>query len=239
MLTKEDVKLLTAEFPEDKLGVKVQSVSKNKDKAMLILYLQHTDVADRLDSVDPTWSFTVLTEGFKEIPGWGEALEKIYFVTARVTLGGVSRENVGEGSEPKGAYSDALKRCAMLFGIGRFLYDGEVVWANYNPEKDRYKEWTIEEYRSLCRRKPTVKTEPKAPIPKPTEGLFKEANTTPGPAERERLTALANAKNWTPKEVVNVMMVKYKKDKVDQLTWDEYRDVSHVVGNRTYLDYMG
>jgi hypothetical protein len=140
-LTKDQVTILTRRFDDATLGVKVQSFSKDKTRASLVLYLQHTDVAARLDEVDPSWEFKVLNE-------WPHG-DSYYYVKASLTLCGVTRENIGEGNEPKGAYSDALKRCAMLFGIGRHLYDSEVVWVLYNESKDRYKVWTIEEYNRL------------------------------------------------------------------------------------------
>ncbi len=148
MITKEQVLILTKPFDEKTLGVKVQSFSKDKTKATLVLYLQHTDVAARLDEATPNWEFKVLNE-------WAYNPDQdtyVYYVKASLCLDGTTRENIGEGNEPKGAYSDALKRCAMLFGVGRNLYDSEVVWIPYNADKDRYKTWTIEEYRSKCKK---------------------------------------------------------------------------------------
>ena len=68
-----------------------------------------------------------------------ERLGDSVYVRIRMTLKGVSRENVGEGGDPKAAYSDALKRAAMLFGVGRYLYDSPTVWADYNESRDRFR----------------------------------------------------------------------------------------------------
>lgn len=143
-ITAEDVKLLTAPFAKDKVSVKVQSFNKERTKAMLVLYLQHTDVMDRLDAVDPSWNCTVLEE---------RPVGDTVYVRTRMTLKGVSRENVGEGNDPKGAYSDALKRCAMLFGVGRYLYDTNTPWVAYSESQDKYKSWTVEHFEAAQRAK--------------------------------------------------------------------------------------
>jgi hypothetical protein len=115
----------------------VQTFNRERTRAMLVLYLQHTDVQDRLDEVDPAWTMEVTQET--------RAADTVY-VRSRLTVKGVARENVGEGGDPKAAYSDSLKRSAMLFGIGRYLYDPPTVWTEYNDERDRFRQWTVEDY---------------------------------------------------------------------------------------------
>ena len=141
MLTAEHLKTLARPFPDDKLGVKIQSVSKNKDKAMLVLYLQHTDVMDRLEEVDPGWSAKTLERWIITDQGIST-----HYCRTELTILGVTRENVGDGNEPKGAHSDSIKRAAMTFGVGRYLYDSELVWVDYNESTDKYKQWTVQEY---------------------------------------------------------------------------------------------
>jgi len=155
-LNNDDVTKLSAKFDEQTLGVKVQSLSRSKDKAMLVCYLQHTDVASRLDSVDPAWSAIITDERMV-----GETAT----VRMRITLKGVLRENIGEGSDPKSAVSDALKRTAMLFGVGRYLYDSETVWVPYNEAQDKYRQFTIEDYKRALR--PVPAATPQASLPKP------------------------------------------------------------------------
>lgn len=142
MLTNDDIKILGAKFDEKTISIKIQSLNKAKDKAMLVLYLQHTDVYSRLEMVDPAWSCETVDLD-KSTNDHGT----IFFCRMRMTVKGVSRENVGDGNDPKSAYSDALKRCAMLFGVGRYLYDTETVWVPYNEANDRYKIWTMADYR--------------------------------------------------------------------------------------------
>lgn len=142
MTKSEQQKLLCAPFKDDVVGVKVQSLSKDKTKALLVLYLQHTDVADRLDLVDPNWEFAV--SEIKTESGVDRNGNPFSYKSCKGTLSvlQVARENYGEGETPKEAASDCLKRCAMLFGVGRYLYDQEMAWVPYNEAQDKYKHWT-------------------------------------------------------------------------------------------------
>lgn len=141
-LTLEDLKILQAPFDEKTLGIKVQALSKNKDRAMLVCYLQHTDVAARLDAVDPCWSARITSEGRD-----GENC----VVRMQLSLKGVVREGIGDGQDAKSAASDALKRTAMLFGVGRYLYDADTPWVAYNDATDRFKVWAYAEYKAALR----------------------------------------------------------------------------------------
>lgn len=146
MLEDLDIKTLEAPFPADVIGIKVQSFTKDRTKAMLVAYLQHTDVYRRLEEVDPSWasSCTQLEQVInKEVPA---GKDSFFLAKVAITLKGITRENVGEGDEPKGALSDALKRAAMLFGVGRYLYDSETVWVPYNEATDKYKVWSLSDY---------------------------------------------------------------------------------------------
>lgn len=154
-ITQADLDRLKAPFPNERLHVKIQSLSRDKTQAMLVVYLQHTDVQNRLDEVDPQWEFGLLEH--QVLPG-------LIAIHAELRVKGVQRTNVGEGEDPKSAYSDALKRCAMLFGVGRFLYDEGRVWIPYNDSKDRYRVFTYEDYEKARDLHPR---EPAAPPTKP------------------------------------------------------------------------
>lgn len=109
-------------------------------------YIREGDICNRIEDVDPAWSFEVLSMERRE------TVAGITIVcTARLTICGVSRDGVGmasvtisqkkdyktkqpiEGTEfeaneaEKSAATDALKRAARLFGIGRYLLNAENV----------------------------------------------------------------------------------------------------------------
>jgi hypothetical protein len=204
-LTSEDLRTLKAAFPKDRLGVKVQSLNKDRTRALLVLYLQHTDVQDRLEEVDPAWTCEVISED--------RAGDTVY-VRSRMTLKGVSRENVGEGGDPKAAYSDALKRCAMLFGVGRYLYDSTTVWADYDESRDRFKQWSVDDYEEAQKRfegKSARKATAKPLGPSKKEPLPPPAVTPAGLTTAATAASGGRAPKARPREELNrVLMNLYR-----------------------------
>ena len=119
--------LLKAPFAVDKLSWRIgnktnwDSVNKrprdpNKPvKANMLVYIDARDVQDRLDEVCGVhWS-----NDFKEVNGR---------VVCNLTLWDVTRSD-GAGDTDfeaeKGGLSDAFKRAAVMFGIGRYLYNAK------------------------------------------------------------------------------------------------------------------
>ena len=94
---------------------------KNKQGQVVaqVDYVGWSQVADRLDEAAPGWSFTIRQIGDDWC--WGT-----------LTIEGRAFDNIGYAEnadmewkkEPlKDAVSDALKRCAALAGVARYLYD--------------------------------------------------------------------------------------------------------------------
>lgn len=127
---------LLAPFPADVVSWKPQSVKGNR--ALATAYIDARDVMDRLDSVVGIGGWT---DSYKLLPDGNVAC------TLAVTVGGewVSKEDVGGpsdqpdgGDRMKSAYSDALKRAAVKFGVGRFLYSLPSQWCDYDPVKKTF-----------------------------------------------------------------------------------------------------
>lgn len=191
MLTKDEIEILSQEFNDDKIGVKVNSLSKNKDKALLVLYLQHTDVADRLDMIDPSWEFKINETINRDVmDNQGKIVRTVIVCRGVLTLKGAHRENYGEGDDHKSAASDCFKRCAMLFGVGRYLYDQDKQWVPYNPEKDKFRVWTIKDYLAGWNgQAPKQQSKPKQDTPAP-KNPPQQNNQTPSdvcPSCRNRM----------------------------------------------------
>src|SRR5919202_1173611 len=86
-------------------------------------------------------------------------------VRCRLTAFGVTREDVGEGEDPKAAFSDAIKRAAVHFGVGRALYAMRAPWLRAGEAggelrrnrrgrlvlDERTEEWCRERYRAGSR----------------------------------------------------------------------------------------
>lgn len=130
---------LSKPFPSDRVSWKPQITTKtvNGQKQMIMrdgvrvagcmAYIDARDVMNRLDEVvGGNWSdyYSVISDKNVE---------------CTLTVFGVSRTDVGQivGAEGtadpmKTIYSDAFKRAAVKFGIGRYLYEEEIQWLPYD-----------------------------------------------------------------------------------------------------------
>lgn len=125
-------KRLAAPFPADRVSWRVGSVSRDKKKAMALAYIDARDVMERLDDVmgPANWQRryshaekkTICEIGIR-IPETGEWIWKA--------------DGAGDSDieAEKGAISDAFKRAAVNFGIGRYLYDLDSPWVTINEYK--------------------------------------------------------------------------------------------------------
>jgi hypothetical protein len=137
-----DFKALAEELPKQAIHWRAQTVTKNGDKALALAYLDARDVMDRLDQVCGP-------------DGW----QNEYVETAKGRI--ICRIGIRSGDEwiwkgdgagdtdvegEKGGISDALKRAAVHWGIGRYLYRLDAVWCpceTYQRNgKSVWKRWT-------------------------------------------------------------------------------------------------
>jgi len=129
----EQIQALAAQFDAGEMKWKPQTVNGNR--ALVICYVDARVIMDRLDDV-------VGVDGWQDryvcLPD-GAVVCKL-----RVKLGGrwITKEDVGgqseqpdEGDRRKAAFSDALKRAAVKFGIGRYIYRLKPQWMDYDPQK--------------------------------------------------------------------------------------------------------
>jgi len=133
----ESVKVMQAQLknPIDPKFVKcrVGATSKDKSKGIALFYLDAREVEKVLDNVvgPENWAtnLTPITspQGFH---GFTCSLT-IYMPDGKM----VTKTDAGEASKTspiKGAASDALKRAAVLFGVGRYLYYIPNQWYKLN-----------------------------------------------------------------------------------------------------------
>src|SRR5262249_54020635 len=57
----------------------------------------------------------------------------------KVDVGGPSEQPDG-GDGLKAAFSDALKRAAVKYGVGRYLYRLPSQWVDYDPQRKQFKQ---------------------------------------------------------------------------------------------------
>lgn len=152
---------LAAPFPPGAIHWRAQLVAERNGtfSALALAYIDARDVMDRLDEVCTP-------------AGWTDA----YIETAKGrTIGTISIKFDGEWVSKtdgagdtdvegeKGSLSDALKRTAVKWGIGRYLYRLSDVWAECEVVKDRegktvtnnkgkpqFKKWTAKGLRDLA-----------------------------------------------------------------------------------------
>src|SRR5205823_14859312 len=55
----------------------------------------------------------------------------------KMDVGGPS-EQTDEGDRRKAAFSDALKRAAVKFGVGRYLYRLSPLWVDWDAQKKKF-----------------------------------------------------------------------------------------------------
>jgi hypothetical protein len=121
--------------PFDPRDVKFKPQMVKNNRALAIAYVDVRLIQDRLDEVlgAENWQ-----DDYEILPD-GSVVCRL-----RLNLGGdwVTKTDVGSPSEQpdggdrlKAAFSDALKRAAVKFGIGRYLYRLPAQWVEYDPAK--------------------------------------------------------------------------------------------------------
>jgi hypothetical protein len=127
---------LSAPFDAREVKFKPGVVSGNR--ALALAYVDARVIQDRLDEV-------------LGVTGWQDEYECLAdgSVVCRLRLrindewitkmdvGGQSEQS-DEGDRRKAAFSDALKRAAVKFGIGRYLYRLPALWCDYDSHKRQF-----------------------------------------------------------------------------------------------------
>lgn len=137
MTTGEMLQRLHDPFQPDEIKWKAQVVRGNR--ALTVAYVDARCVMDRLDDVCGVdgWQdrYTVLPNNSVmcslSIKADGVWIE-------RADCGSQS-DQPDEGDRLKSAFSDALKRAAVKFGIGRYLYRLPHQWVDYDPQTRQLK----------------------------------------------------------------------------------------------------
>ncbi len=127
---------LAAPFGADEVEFVPGVVSGNR--ALAMPYIDARCVQDRLDAV-------------MGVAGWSDDYEVLpdhsVICRLRLRIGGewIVKCDVGapsdqkdNGDKMKAAFSGALKRAAVKFAIGRYLYSLPAQWADFDPQKKRF-----------------------------------------------------------------------------------------------------
>jgi hypothetical protein len=152
--------------PFDPREVKFKPAVVSGNRALALAYVDARVIQDRLDDV-------------LGVTGWQDEYECLpdgsVVCRLRLRLGeewitkmdvGGPSEQPDEGDRRKAAFSDALKRAAVKYGIGRYLYRLPAQWVDYDPQRKQF------------RRTPTL---PPSALPRPNPAM----RLAPPPAAQE------------------------------------------------------
>lgn len=124
---------LAAPFEAGVIKWKPQSVKNNR--CLAVAFIDARIVEDRLDEVlgAENWqdSYETLNDGSVV------CRLAVRFATEWVTKSDVGSlsEQPDAGDKLKAAFSDALKRAAVKFGVGRYIYRLPLSWVDFDPAK--------------------------------------------------------------------------------------------------------
>ena len=135
-----DFDRLSEPFPPSLVSWRVGSMNKDKTKGMALAYIDARDVMRRLDDVcgPAGWQARYPHANGKTICEIGLCINGEWVWKAN----GAGDTDI---EAEKGAISDAFKRAAVMWGIGRYLYDLPSPWVAVN----QYKQIEEGEYRKL------------------------------------------------------------------------------------------
>src|SRR5688572_20459963 len=159
-----DVKTLTDALanPFHPKDVKFKPQMVKNNRALALAYVDARVIQDRLDDV-------LGVEGWQDdyqILDDGSVVCRLRlrlgdeWVT-KMDVGGPSEQPDG-GDRMKAAFSDALKRAAVKFGVGRYLYRLPSQWADYDPQKRQFARTPTLPPFALPKRAPALIAPPKA-----------------------------------------------------------------------------
>jgi hypothetical protein len=183
-------------FPADRISWRLGATNGDKTKGMALAYIDARDVMERLDEVcglDWQCSYVPMPNGTCCCSiGVRVGNEWIWRSNGAMNLADSDKADAKEMAE-KGSYSDAFKRAAVLFGIGRYLYDLDSPWVEIEPAGRSYK----------------IKACEYARLRKLLEGGKPSVPPTPPPADS---TPQARAAAWVEKASYELLTFKTDKD---------------------------
>lgn len=133
-MTNPDLTLLRARFPAEDIEWRIGQAGKSRQGklwATVFPYITARAVQDRLDEVVGPGNWKIEFRAFQV----GEKTGVLAGLSIKLGDEWVTKWDGAEptATEPfKGGLSDAVKRAAAVWGIGRYLYSMPVCWADIN-----------------------------------------------------------------------------------------------------------
>lgn len=135
-----DLKLLKKPFPPKSISWRLGSTTADRTRGMALAYIDPRDVMERLDEVcgPENWQVEYPFPGCCRI---GIKYGQDWVWKANGAGEAVVREEAKEEErimKEKGNYSDAFKRAAVLWGVGRYLYELPSPWVAIQQKGKSY-----------------------------------------------------------------------------------------------------
>ena len=127
---------LAKPFPRESIEWRVQRTTKDGTAGLALAYVNARTVQDRLNEVmGSNWQCKHINYGPKTICHLGLKLDDEW----KWRSDGAGDTNY---EADKGAMSDSFKRSAVMWGIGRHLYDLPSVWVKCETKNGRFSRFT-------------------------------------------------------------------------------------------------
>lgn len=145
MKTQDELtKDLAEPFSPERINWKIQTVSRDKKRCMVVPYIDARDVMARLDEVVGAFNWqTDHKDAGITVTGIGIRMpDKSGDWIWKYDAGYVDADDarkIAKSTAVKGTASEGLKRAGVAWGIGRYLYDLPKFWVDYDDERGQPK----------------------------------------------------------------------------------------------------
>ena len=142
MNSNELMEKLGKPFPADKIEWRLQKTIKDKQCGLAVPYVDARLISDRLNEVVGIWGWQNSYNKWHSLKnGSLESQTCSISIYCEERKDWVSKSDGAENTdiEPvKGGLSDAFKRAAVKWNIGRYLYEMDGVWVNVDPKGNSF-----------------------------------------------------------------------------------------------------
>lgn len=133
-MSPDEFEKLAAPFPADAISWRVGSTTQDKSKGLALAYLDARDVMDRLDLACGPGGWQCRYSHAN-----GKTVCDIAIKVGDEWIWKADGAGDTDVEAEKGALSDAFKRAAVRWGIGRYLYGLPSPWVELEPAGRSYK----------------------------------------------------------------------------------------------------
>lgn len=131
-----NLKDLSKPFNPASISWRVGATKQDKTQGIALAYIDARDVMERFDAVCGV-------DGWQASYPWSDGKKLCcsisVFVDGKGWVGKANGAGDSDVEAEKGAFSDAFKRAAVLWGVGQYLYSLPNTWVDLEPAGKSYK----------------------------------------------------------------------------------------------------